>query len=169
MPWLTVFCSESLFLCQWVHFLFYQFQCIWLYVEVFNPFGAVLCGVIDKALFAFFSMQPSNLTSTIYWRYILLLSQNQISICKWIYVRVFILILLSSSISFSNARKFYNTGLSLVWLELPQYICLRLLWRVLFSGFLSQSLSHLITGSPGSWSLWVNSVTSYFSETVCEL
>jgi hypothetical protein len=34
---LLVFCSKSCCLCQ--HFLFYQVQYIWFYVEVFDPLG----------------------------------------------------------------------------------------------------------------------------------
>ena len=55
-------------------------------------------------------------------------------------------ILIASSFSFLNdSIFFYYIVLSFAWLELPQDILyyLRLLWKVLFSWFLSQSICHL--------------------------
>ena len=44
---LSVFCLESLLLFQWfqasLHFLFYQVQCLWFYIEDFDLFGVEFC------------------------------------------------------------------------------------------------------------------------------
>lgn len=49
-------------------FLFYQVQCMWVYVEALGPFGVEFCWVICRDLFAFFYMKPFIFTSTICWR-----------------------------------------------------------------------------------------------------
>ena len=43
------------------HFLFYNVQCIWLYVEVFEPFGLGM--VINMGLFSFFYMLISSMAA----------------------------------------------------------------------------------------------------------
>ena len=43
LPVPIVFSLESLSLCQFPHFLFCQVQCIWFYVEVFDPCELEFC------------------------------------------------------------------------------------------------------------------------------
>ena len=78
---------QSQFLCYWCciqevvccanvfkttsHFLFYQVQCNWIYVEVKSTRTWVLCRVIDMDLFVFFYTPTAIYASTIWWRYFL--------------------------------------------------------------------------------------------------
>lgn len=72
MPVLTVFCSESLWLCQWIQGysslsssseLVYLFLC-WSF---WSGWSWVLCRMISMDLFVFY-IQTANLTSTVCWR-----------------------------------------------------------------------------------------------------
>ena len=50
------------------HFLFYQIQCIWFYVEVLDPWTSALYKVTNMALFLFFCIPTASYMSTIYLR-----------------------------------------------------------------------------------------------------
>jgi hypothetical protein len=99
---LKVFWSESLWLYQWVQsycpLLFYQVQCIWFYVEVFDPFGVEFVqgdrfGSICILLYADIQYEQHHLLKILSFfpGYILsnFFIKNQVSIGVWIYVWVF--------------------------------------------------------------------------------
>ena len=76
MSELLLFCSGICFLYQQVqgsspHSLLLNLVCLILCWGLWSTWLWALCRVIDMGLFAFFSMQTSNSTSTICWRHFL--------------------------------------------------------------------------------------------------
>lgn len=87
---LSVFCSESHFLCQCIQaYSPLSLLSGSLYIEIFDPLRLEFCAGWCGGSIWLFYMKISSLTKAIRWR-CFHFSKNQVLVCLRIYVRVFI-------------------------------------------------------------------------------